>query len=143
LSLERDLPVPVERVWRAFVDAGALAAWFWPPRFGTTVATANIVGGRYRIDGSAGGIAVSGEYLERQRPHLLAFTWRWDGDPERTVVNLRLRPAGDGAGAVLRLRHDGFADESTRDNHVQGWSDCLDRLRDWLARTGTDTGEPG
>jgi hypothetical protein len=27
----------------------------------------------------------------------------------------------------------GFADERARDDHVQGWTDCLDRLAGWLA----------
>lgn len=140
LSVERDLPAPIDRVWRAFVDPSVLASWFWPPRFGTTVATANVVGGRYRIDGSKGGIAVSGEYLERQRPTRLAFTWRWDGDPRRTVVTVDL--SEQAFGTRLVLRHGGFTDEPTRDDHVQGWSDGLDRLREWLARAADGAGEP-
>src|SRR5258705_499727 len=106
LEVRRDLAAPVERVWRAFADPAPLAAWFWPARFRTTVTTANLVGGRYRIDGPGAGIAVAGEYVERQRPHRLAFTWRWDGDPERTLVTIDLRPAGDGT--ALLLRHTGF-----------------------------------
>jgi uncharacterized protein YndB with AHSA1/START domain len=130
LEMRRDLAAPVDRVWLALADPSALAAWFWPSRIQTTVSTANVVGGRYRIDGSGAGLAVSGEYVERERLRRLAFTWRWDGDPERTLVTIELRVAGDGT--QLLLRHAGFADEATRDEHVKGWSDCLDRLPGWL-----------
>jgi hypothetical protein len=30
--------------------------------------------------------------------------------------------------------HGGFATEESRDEHIQGWTDCLDRLPEYLAR---------
>ena len=130
LELRRGLSVPVERVWRAFTDPEALAGWFWPRRFQTLVTSDLRVGGRYRIDGSAGGLAVSGEYLELEAPRRLRFGWQWDGHWEMTEVNLALRASGHAT--VLRLRHAGFSDDSTRDQHDLGWSDCLERLPGWL-----------
>jgi len=130
LEIRRGIPVPVERVWQAFTDPEALAAWFWPARFHTSVTIDLRVGGRYRIDGSAGGLAVSGEYLELVPPRLMRLLWRWDGGAEVTEVSLALR--GSGHATVLRLRHAEFIDESTRDQHDLGWSDCLDRLPGWL-----------
>ena len=130
LELRRGLPVPVERVWQAFTDPEALARWFWPRRFQTLVTSDLRVGGRYRIDGSAGGLAVSGEYLELEAPRRLRFGWQWDGHWELTEVNLALRASGHAT--VLRLRHTGFFDDSTRDQHDLGWSDCLERLPGWL-----------
>jgi hypothetical protein len=32
----------------------------------------------------------------------------------------------------LHLTHEGFATAATRDDHVDGWSACLDRLPAWL-----------
>ncbi len=69
LELRRGLVAPAERVWRAFTDPDALAAWFWPPRFSTSVCIDLRVGGRYRIAGS--GLLVSGEYLELDPPRRL------------------------------------------------------------------------
>ena len=118
-------------MWRALTDPDAVAAWFWPPSFDTVVSVDLRVGGRYRIDGSAAGIAVSGEYLVVDAPHRLDFGWQWDGEVERTSVSLLLR--GSAHNTVLVVRHNGFADAETRDRHDLGWSDCLDRLPDWLA----------
>jgi uncharacterized protein YndB with AHSA1/START domain len=47
LRLTRVLAAPPERVWRVFTDPTALAAWFWPQHFATTVETDPRVGGRY------------------------------------------------------------------------------------------------
>jgi uncharacterized protein YndB with AHSA1/START domain len=131
LELRRGLSAPLDRVWRSLTDPDAVAAWFWPPRFHTAAAVDLRVGGRYRIDASVAGIAVSGEYLVVNPPRRLDFAWQWDGEAEQTLVSLLLR--GSGHGTALLLRHTGFADEATRDRHDLGWSDCLGRLPDWLA----------
>ncbi|HEV3170608.1 MAG TPA: hypothetical protein VGZ32_09720 [Actinocrinis sp.] len=34
---------------------------------------------------------------------------------------------------MLTLVHERFDDDPSRDEHAQGWSDCLDRLPAWLA----------
>jgi uncharacterized protein YndB with AHSA1/START domain len=131
LRLHRDLAAPPERVWRALTDPAALAAWFWPPRLEPAAEVDLEVGGRYRIAGPGAGIAVVGRYLELDPPNRLACTWSWDGEDAETQVAVELAPSGDGTG--LDLRHEGFADEATRDDHAQGWTDCLDRLPGWLA----------
>ncbi|GIJ45158.1 hypothetical protein Val02_20440 [Virgisporangium aliadipatigenens] len=130
LLITRDLAFPVERVWRAFTDPSALAAWFWPQRFAPTAEADVRVGGRYRIDGPAVGMAVSGEYRTVDPPRLLVFTWQWDGENESTLVTIALTPAQDGT--QLTLRHEAFDSEEARDEHDQGWRDCLDRLPGWL-----------
>ena len=131
LQLRRTLSHPPERVWRAFTDPTALAAWFWPTRFATKAEIDLRVGGRYRIDAPGVGMAVSGVYLQIDPPARLAFTWRWDSDSEETVVNVDLVPTE--AETELVITHDRFAGDSDRDNHAQGWEDCLDRLPGWLS----------
>jgi uncharacterized protein YndB with AHSA1/START domain len=132
LNLSRTLSHPVERVWRALTDADALAAWLWPDRFATKAEVDLRVGGRYRFDGTASGMAVTGEYVAVEPPYRVVFTWRWDGEPDETLVTVELRPAGPG-GTELVLTHERFADAAQRDNHATGWADCLDRLPTWLA----------
>jgi uncharacterized protein YndB with AHSA1/START domain len=132
LTMNRTLAVPTERVWRALTDPAALAAWFWPQRFAPTAEVDLRVGGRYRIDGPAVGMAVSGEYVTVEPPHKLAFTWVWDGEPDETLVTIELTPVA--AGTELALRHERFGDDASRDNHAQGWRDCLDRLPEYLTR---------
>ena len=69
VTIDRTLAFPVERVWRALTDPAALTAWFWPRRFDPAVEVDLRVGGRYRIDGPAVGMAVSGEYVAVEPPH--------------------------------------------------------------------------
>jgi uncharacterized protein YndB with AHSA1/START domain len=145
LRLERTLPAPPERVWRALTEASPLTAWFWPAHFAATVRVDARPGGELRI-AAADGLAVSGRFREVEAPRRLVFTWRWDGDPavadsagdedeeaaddEETLVTIELS-AADGRTALV-LTHEGFAADTTRDDHRTGWSDCLDRLPGWL-----------
>ena len=131
LRLRRTLSHPPERVWRAFTDPTALAAWFWPTRFATKVEIDLRVGGGYRIDAPGVGMAVSGVYLQIDPPARLAFTWRWDSDSEETVVNVAFVPTE--TGTELVITHERFAGDGDRDNHAEGWEDCLDRLPGWLS----------
>jgi uncharacterized protein YndB with AHSA1/START domain len=134
LAVKRTLAYPVERVWRAMTDPAALAAWFWPQRFNPTVEVDLRVGGRYRIDGPAAGMAVSGEYVTVEPPHRLVFTWTWDGEDTETLVTVELADTAEGT--ELSLRHERFdagaAGAAARDLNAQGWHDCLDRLPAWL-----------
>jgi uncharacterized protein YndB with AHSA1/START domain len=133
LRIERILTAAPEQVFRALTDPDALAAWFWPADFETTVTADPRPGGRFRIAATGGpfaGTAIEGSYTVVEPPHRLTFTWRWDGDDAQTLVTIEL--AATPAGTALTLGHDGFADEADRDNHAIGWSDCLDRLPAWL-----------
>ena len=73
LTITRTLAAPADRVWRALTDPAALVAWFWPQRFSPTAEVDLRVGGRYRIDGPAVGMAVSGEYVTVDPPHKLVL----------------------------------------------------------------------
>ena len=88
LTVRRTLPAPVDRVWRALTEPKALAAWFWPDRFETTVDVDLRAGGRYRIHGKP--MAVSGEYVEVDPMTRLVFTWRWDGETHESLVTMTL-----------------------------------------------------
>ena len=128
LRIDRTLPAPPDRVWHALTDPAALAAWFWPASFATTVTAQPQVGGAFRIAG--GGMAVYGRYLVVEPPSRLAFTWQWDGDDEQTTVSIELS-AMDGRTA-LTLVHEKFADRTTAADHRVGWTDCFDRLPPYL-----------
>jgi uncharacterized protein YndB with AHSA1/START domain len=130
LEITRTLSAPPERVWRAFTDPRALAAWFWP-HLNNTVEIDLRTGGRYRITGPAAGIAVSGEYVEVTAPTRLVFTWQFDDEPAPSRVTITL--SASGGHTVLSLVHERISDDATRDQFAQGWHDCLDRLSDALA----------
>jgi uncharacterized protein YndB with AHSA1/START domain len=132
LRIRRVLPAPPSRVWRALTDPDALAQWFWPHETYGTVAEADPrPGGKYRIDGQKAGIKATGEYVTVDPPNRLVMTWRWGDEPTETLVTIDLAESAEGT--VLTLVHERFEDEQSRDEHAQGWSDCLDRLPARLA----------
>jgi uncharacterized protein YndB with AHSA1/START domain len=131
LHIRRTLTAPPDRVWRALTDPAALAAWFWPRRFAPTAEVDLRVGGRYRIAGPGVGLAVAGEYVTVEPPQRLVFTWRWDGEPDETLVTVVL--TANGEHTDLAVTHERFTGDAQRDDHAKGWSDCLDRLPAWLA----------
>ncbi len=130
-TVDRHVPAPPEAAWRAFTTADELAAWFWPPSFGTEVVLVPEPGARLRIVSPARGMGVEGAVLEADAPRRLVLLWRWYGEAAETTVTIEVTPA-DG-GSAVRVRHEGFATEDEARDHEQGWSDCLDRL---VARLG-------
>jgi uncharacterized protein YndB with AHSA1/START domain len=76
-------------------------------------------------------MAVGGEYRIVEPTDRLVFTWQWDGEDAETLVEIRLAPQADGT--HLTLAHGGFATADARDEHAQGWQDCLERLPSYLA----------
>jgi uncharacterized protein YndB with AHSA1/START domain len=131
LSLVKRLQAPRSLAFRAFVDPGQLQAWFWPPRFQVVAQVEPREGGRYSLRSDPVGIGVSGRYAEVTPPQSLTFDWTWDGDELTTTVRLEFDDAG--STTWLRLSHSGFNSPEQRDDHIQGWNDCLARLAIHLA----------
>lgn len=118
LQLSRTVDAPRERV---FGDWTRPEKWFWPTRINPSYAVDLRPGGRFRISSDV--VTVSGEYVEVTAPERLVFTWHWEGEPLETLVTV------DFVGATeLRVTHEGHETTEQRDNHEQGWTDCLDRL---------------
>lgn len=130
LTLTRTFRAPPERVWRAWTEPDAVAAWFGPFE-GTADAQLDVrVGGAFRIafEGPGGETHTALGTYEVVEPHQrLAFTWSWISTPERqSFVTLTLQAVADGT--EFRLHHTRFADTTARDNHNRGWSAALDKL---------------
>lgn len=114
-----------ETVWRDWTDATALAEWFWPPRL-ETVATVDHEAGTWRVRSDVAGIGATGKVRFWDPPERLELSWRWDGEESKTDVTLDIEPT-DG-GTEVRVRQGTFTVDTERDEHVQGWTDCLARL---------------
>ena len=70
-----------------------------------------------------------GKILEVKRPHLLRFSFAWVEAGQRgpeTEIRVEFQP--EGSGTRLIFEQIGFSDETTRDGHVEGWKECLDRF---------------
>ena len=118
---------PPETVWHDLTDAAALAEWFWPPRLEATTVVEPHLRGLWQVTSSAAGMAVQGEVLAADPPRELRLLWRWSGEEHTTDVTITLEPAAD-ASTRVTVRHIGFSSAVERDDLVQGWTDCLDRL---------------
>ncbi len=138
LRLDRVLPAPRPLVFRACTEPDELAQWWGPHGFTTPDVDVDLrVGGGYRFgmqppDGEL--FHLSGEFREIEPPARLVYTFRWEEpDPEdrETLVTMTLQDRGDST--EVALVQSGFATEARRALHVDGWTDCLERLRDLLS----------
>jgi uncharacterized protein YndB with AHSA1/START domain len=138
LRLDRVLPAPRALLFRACTEPDELAQWWGPHGFTTPEVDLDLrVGGGYRFgmqppDGEL--FHLSGEFREIEPPARLVYTFRWEEpDPEdrETLVTMTLQDRGDST--EVALVQSGFATEARRALHVDGWTDCLERLQDLLS----------
>jgi uncharacterized protein YndB with AHSA1/START domain len=138
LVVRRQMAVPRERVFEAWLDSESLAHWMRPGNF--THATVTVdprVGGGFRIvmegrtDG--GDYEHRGEYLAIEPPSFLSFTWISNAtDHKPTVVTIEFHQRG--TGTELVLTHRGLAPKAV-EAHREGWTDIL-RLLDEVLTQG-------
>jgi uncharacterized protein YndB with AHSA1/START domain len=139
LVVRRQIAVPRERVFEAWLDSASLAQWMRPNTFDFTHATVTVdprVGGGFRIvmEGRTNGLDYEhrGEYLAIEPPSLLSFTWISRGtDYQPTVVTVELHERG--AGTELVLTHRRLPPKAL-DGHRQGWTDIVRLLDETLTR---------
>ncbi len=91
VTLGRGFPVPLEDLWDAVTNAERIAHWFLP------IAGELELGGRYQLEGNAGGAIVACE-----PPSRYAVTWEFAGDT--SWVEVRCAEDAEG-GARFELTH--------------------------------------
>jgi glutathione S-transferase len=137
LHLQRTYQAPAERVFAAWTSEEVLRRWWQAERgWETTEAVVDLrVGGAVRVvmrdpaqDAEHGG---GGTYTEVDPPTRLAFTWLWDGDTRRTLIEIDFEEAG--GATTVRFTHSGLWDEEAVRSHEYGWGNILDNLGRMLA----------
>ncbi|GAA4128887.1 SRPBCC domain-containing protein [Aminobacter aganoensis] len=136
LSLEfsRVFDAPPALVFRMWSSPEHLTRWWGPKGFTSTCRTHEFrKGGRYHLlihgDDDNGMTGTFREIVDNEK---IVFTFAWDHDPDwQTLVTVTLKAEGDGT--RLTFRQEPFLDVETRDSHLGGWGECLDRLADALA----------
>ena len=142
VRLQRTIPAPPERVYRAWLDPAVLARWMAVGSRAVTRADVDErVGGHLRIwqatsGGDAGGF--DAELLELVPDERIVLKWRFVGpdrqfDPAHdSLLSITLRPAGDG-GTELMLVHERLEAFAAAMPEVAayvetGWRLALDQL---------------
>jgi uncharacterized protein YndB with AHSA1/START domain len=136
IVVERLIPHPAEKIWRALTTSELIAEWLMQNDF------APVVGQRFtfRATPLPGWSGVTNcVVLALDAPHRLAYSWG-DGTESdsslKTVVTWTLVPEGDGATRV-RMEHSAFRPEDER-GYVgmgSGWPRILERLEQVVAAT--------
>jgi uncharacterized protein YndB with AHSA1/START domain len=138
LVVERTLPHPPQKIWRALTTSAMLTEWLMPNDFKAEVGHRSTF--RFEPQPHWNGI-VACEVLACDPPRLLRCSWNSetkseDGIPSplNTVVTWTLTPSG--AGTLLRLEQDGFGphQQMSYRGAMGGWARLLDRLADLAGR---------
>lgn len=133
IRLHRVLRATPERVYRAFLDADAMAKWLPPNGFtGRVHALDARVGGRYRMSftnfTTGSSHAFGGEYLELKPNERIRYSDRFD-DPNlpgemETTVTIRAVPVG----TELQIEQKGVPEVIPADGCHLGWQESLGLL---------------
>lgn len=133
IHLHRVLRAKPEKVYRAFIEAEALAKWL--PPYGFTCAVHELqarVGGTFRMSfrnfGSGNGHSFGGEYLELAPGELVRYTDRFDDPnlPGVLEVTVRLKPVS--CGTELAITQAGIPEAIPLEMCYLGWQESLAQL---------------
>ncbi len=101
--VERDVPFPPEKIWRALTQPHLIAEWLMKNDFKP------VVGHRFNLPGEWGGV-LDCEVLEIEPHETLSYTWDFDHDDPayalKSVVTFTLTPTA--TGTHLRMEQSGF-----------------------------------
>jgi uncharacterized protein YndB with AHSA1/START domain len=129
--VERDIPHPAERIWRALTQPHLIEEWLMKNDFKP------VVGHGFNLRGEWGGV-LDCEVLAVEPNKSLTYTWNFaHEDPAfdlRSVVTWTLTPTS--TGTHLRMEQSGFRPNQKQAFHGAraGWQQFLGNLEQVLAR---------
>ena len=133
IKLHRVLKAPTERVYKAFLDADALARWLPPYGFLCKVHQIDAkVGGSFRMSftnfGSGNSHAFGGKYLELKPGERIRYTDRFDDPnlPGEMVTTVTLKKVS--CGTELNVVQEGVPEVIPAEMCYLGWQDSLAQL---------------
>ena len=128
--VERELPHPPEKLWRALTQPHLIEEWLMKNDFSP------VVGHRFNLRGEWGGV-LDCEVLEVEPNKMLSYTWNFaHADAAynlRSVVVFTLTPTG--AGTRLRMEQSGFRPDQRQafGGANAGWQQFFAKLDQVLA----------
>ncbi len=129
--IERDVPFPPEKIWRALTQPHLIEEWLMKNEFKPTV------GHRFNLSADWGAVDCEVRTVEPNR----TLTYKWDFSHEdaaydlRSVVTFTLVPTV--TGTLLRVEQSGFRPDQKQafGGAKAGWREFLAKLEEVLGRT--------
>ena len=130
--IEREMPFPPEKIWRALTQPHLIAEWLMKNDFKP------VVGHSFNLRGDWGGV-LDCEVLAVEPNRTLSYTWDFKHDDAaynlRSVVTFTLTPTG--GGTHLRVEQSGFRPDQKQayGGAHAGWRKFLENLAQVSARS--------
>src|SRR5574337_583502 len=133
IHLHRVLRAKPEKVYRAFIEAEAMAKWLPPYGFTCTVHDLQArVGGAFRMSfhnfGSGEGHSFGGEYLELVPAELIRYTDRFDDPNLPGVLEVTVKLTAVSCGTELAITQAGIPQAIPLEMCYLGWQESLAQL---------------
>ena len=129
--VEREIPHPPEKIWRALTQPHLIAEWLMKNDF------MPVVGHRFNLRGDWGGV-LNCEVLVVEPNNMLSYTWNFTHEDAayelKSVVTFTLTPTS--TGTLLRMEQVGFRPDQKQAHGgaKAGWQGFLANLEQVLAR---------
>ncbi len=134
VKLHRVFAAPIEKVFKAFADADAMASWLPPFGFVCKVHSMDFkVGGTYKMSftnfTTGNAHSFGGEYLEIVTNKLLKYTDQFDDPnlPGQMITTIELRKVS--CGTELFATQEGIPVVIPAEMCYLGWQESLDKLK--------------
>jgi uncharacterized protein YndB with AHSA1/START domain len=134
VKLHRVFASPIEKVFKAFTDADAIASWL--PPYGFVCKVHNIdakIGGSYKMSftnfTTGKSHSFGGEYLEIRPNELLKYKDQFDDPnlPGQMITTIQLKSVL--CGTELFVTQEGIPDAIPTEMCYLGWQESLDKLK--------------
>ena len=134
VNLHRVFAAPVEKVYKAFVNADAMASWLPPYGFVCKVYSLDAkVGGSYKMSftnfTTNSSHTFGGEYIEIIPNELLKYTDQFDDPdlPGQMITTVQLKSVL--CGTELFVTQEGIPEAIPTEMCYLGWQESLDKLK--------------
>jgi uncharacterized protein YndB with AHSA1/START domain len=134
VNLHRVFAAPAEKVFKAFINADAIASWLPPYGFVCKVHSLDAkVGGSYKMSftnfSTSNSHSFGGEYLEIIPNELLKYTDQFDDPnlPGKMITTIQLKSVL--CGTELFVIQEGIPDSIPTEMCYLGWQESLDKLK--------------
>lgn len=131
IAVEREIPHPPEKIWRALTQPHLIEEWLMKNDFKP------VVGHSFSLRGDWGGV-LDCQVLTVDPSRSLSYTWNYEHEDNaynlKSVVTFTLTPTGKGT--HLRVEQSGFRPEQKQayGGAKLGWAQFLENLKQLLAR---------